>query len=366
MTAMLDTDLDAGLNTIIIPSKGRLNQLLSYLVYLSAHRVPYRIVVLESGDQYPDLAAAFSMLRLTHTRYADQTPVRDKLIDVLARTDTPFVSLCTDDDITTWAGIRASVEFLHGNPDYSACQGYHAMFSIAPPALNLLRVVWFTPGLNQPSPLRRLNELLRRYQPICWATFRTDSLRRTFLTASQLQMFVFGELAWSGLTAIDGRVHRLPLVYCWRRIDPLNPMGHPLYAWMESPEEFRVQYERYRQFLLDALSPMEGMTATQLTRVFDLMHWRYFAREFDFGVIDHFIGATLDKPDLSVLDTEATHAFYPALPRTDSGWSAEAQRADRVYRVFAGMLDPEPRREIQLPLATLEALLQDLDMYPLL
>lgn len=366
MTAVLDTGVDPALNTIIIPSKGRLNQLLSYLVYLSAHRVPYRVVVLESGHEYPDLAEAFSLLRLTHTRYADETPVRDKLNDVLARTDTPYVSLCTDDDITTWTGIRESVAFLHHNPDYVACQGYHALFSIAPPALNLLRVAWFTPGLNQPSPLNRLNELLRRYQPVCWATFRTDCLRRTFLTASQLSMFIFGELAWSGLTAIAGPVHRLPLVYCWRRIDPLNPMGHPLYAWMESPEEFRVHYERYRAFLLGALSPVAGMTTTQLTRLFDLMHWRYFAREFNFGIIDHFVGAAMDKPDLSVFDAQMAQDLYPALPSTDSGWRAEAQREDRVYRLFAEMLDPQPRQEIQLPLATLEALLHDLDRYPLL
>jgi len=358
--------LDAGLNTIIIPSKGRLNQLLSYLVYLSAHRVPYPVVVLESGDEYPDLAATFSMLQLTHTRYAEDAPVRDKIIDVLARTDTPFVTLCTDDDITTWAGIRDSVEFLYRNPDHVACQGYHALYSIAAPAFNLVRVAWFTPGPAHSAPLHRLNELLRRYQPICWATFRTDCLRRTFATASQLPMFIFGELAWSGLTVIEGPVHRLPLVYCWRSIDPLNPMGHPLYAWMESPENFRAHYERYRTFMFDALGAVDGMTSEQLTRAFDLMHGRYFSREFDFGIVDRFVSAALESPDVSVFDAAMAQAIYPPLPATDKGWSAEAQRGDRVYRVFPAMLDPQPRDEIQLPLDTLEALLLDLDLYPVL
>ncbi|MFN0314724.1 MAG: TIGR00180 family glycosyltransferase [Burkholderiales bacterium] len=353
------------LNTIVIPSKGRVQQLLAYLSYLSANQVSYPVMVLESGSHYPQLRTLFPALDLSHIRYDEEIPFFRKVADGLGRVPTEFVSLCPDDDVTTSTGMRESVRFLSEHQDYSACQGYHALFSITGQVFNLVRVAWFTPSLDQADALARLNELVRRYQPVCWATFRTEAFRRTFDTVAKTDGLLFRELAWSANTVLEGKVHRLPLVYCWRRLDDIQLLGHPLYAFIEEPSVFLDEFARYRDALLKRLLQTSALNDQALTRTLDLIHWRYFARELDLGVMNFFTDTVLARPDASIADVQVYNTVKPRPPNTESGWKAEAARGGRTYHVFPDMLDPQPCEEIHLPLSAFDDLLADLDRYPL-
>ena len=213
--------------------------------------------------------------------------------------------------------------------------------------------------------LARLNELVRRYQPVCWATFRTEAFRRTFDTVARTDGLLFRELAWSANTVLEGKVRRLPLVYCWRRLDEIQLLGHPFYAFIEEPSVFLDEFARYRDALLKRLRHTSPMNDQALTRTLDLIHWRYFAREFDLGAINFFTDTVLARPDASIADAQVHNTVKPRLPNTESGWKGEAARAGRTYRVFPEMLDPKPSEEIHLPLSAFDDLLADLDRYPL-
>src|SRR5690606_35809072 len=91
--------------TLLIPSRGRPKSLEALLAYLESKRVPFRILVLESGHTYSDLIKRFGNLNIEVSNYSEQVTGASQLHDAGARVNTPVVCRCTGDDVTIVDGI---------------------------------------------------------------------------------------------------------------------------------------------------------------------------------------------------------------------------------------------------------------------
>ena len=334
--------------TILLPSKGRAALLKAALRYYNSVRLPYKILVLLSGDEGVHQPEDYPNLDLTIVPFSDETRLPAKLIEGLRHIRTPLVALCTDDDIVLAEGLKKVGGFLAANPDYSAAQGYHAVFSHVDTTVNLTHVAWFCPSVESDDPLQRVHEVIRRYQPICWAVFRPDTFHKIIDHIRPEIALIFQEFLWALTAVIDGKVKRLPLMYCLRRDDRIYLTGHPQLAMLESPQQYFLEYATYREMFVSQLAPKLTRSKADFARMLDLSHLCYLSRELDSGVFNYFAAEVLANPKTSVLDEAMDRALRPNPHHAQEGWDKQVVQGNITYRLFNRFLYPEPRDEILL------------------
>ncbi|MDX2074208.1 MAG: TIGR00180 family glycosyltransferase [Alphaproteobacteria bacterium] len=347
--------------TILIPFKGEASQLAALLSYFSTMEVHYPVMLLLSGNRATCLPGEYPNLNLQVFEFSEDTPFFSKLREGIKQLKTPLVAMCAADDVSLSDAIKKAGGFLWQNPEYSACHGYNVKFSEEAEAIKLLRIDNFTPSIDADDPLMRLNALMRRYQPVCWAVFRTQTMQAISDNFTPDLNFMFNEFLWSGIAALTGKIKRLPMIYCLRRKDTLHLMGHPLYAMLESPQKFFSEYLAYRDKLLAFLRPASTLDQTSLERTVDLIHACHFSREMLPSTFNYFTDHVLANPTTSIHDP-AINA--PMISQPSPGKCAKEIRRDhRVYRAFPAFLNPEPIAEIHLPRNFVRKLIGDIKPY---
>jgi glycosyltransferase domain-containing protein len=295
--------------------------------------------------------------------YPDEIGFPEKLADGAIQVKTLLTALCTDDDITLVDGIKQAAGFLNKNRDYSAAQGYHAYFSQQETSVNLLNVAWFTPSQESDDPLTRVHQTLQRYQPTCWAVFRTSTFHKIIAALRPDLPLILQELLWALTALIDGKIKRLPMIYCLRRVDRGYSDGHPFLSIFESPQTYFAQYASYRDALVQQLSPLVNRNRDALTRMLDLSHLSLLTREVDGGMINFFSDHVLANPTASMHDTAIDNALRPAPQHANDGWAKTITRAGVDYHLFQHFLTPEPAEEIHLAAGYEAALIKDICRY---
>ena len=193
--------------TVLILSKNRPKDLAKILKYFSREKLPYKIFIVAEGAGYEDICAGDAGLSIELLQIKEKS-LAEKIVEGLKKVTTPLVTVCSDHDIVFAEAIAKTGGFLMQNAEYSACQGHHGRFCDGS-ELELIDILWFTPSLDEAEPLQRLINLIRRYQPICWATFRADALMRIADSFREFQGELYFELLWSLGAAIED--HRLPI-----------------------------------------------------------------------------------------------------------------------------------------------------------
>lgn len=350
--------------TILIPSKSRPKNLSALLGYFEKSQVVCKIVVLESGNSYRNLLGDFPHLDIELHTFDPDISFGSKLLSGAQLVKTSLVCICTDDDLVLKDSIDQCAAFLTDHQEYSACQGYHARFEQRDLDFYLLDFLWFTPSLEASDPLKRLQNLITRYQPICWAVFRIEVILRLHRIFSDIQSLLFFELLWSSMAAITGKVKRIPMLYCLRKNDPLQLVGHPLYLFAESPEKFFRDYLAYRGSLQKALYPDKQPSAHD-HRILDLMHACLFHNASDLSTLQYVTQKAMENPEASVFDS----ALYPSIQQPAQHFSEEGnkmvQRGIRRYHLSEKFLNPEPSDEIKVSPNFHLKLLSDLDKFHL-
>ena len=56
----------------------------------------------------------------------------------------------------------------------------------------------------------------------------------------------------------DWQIRRMPEVFCLRKQSDMYLTGHPLYLFLESPQDFIEQYKEYRKRLLKIINYTEN------------------------------------------------------------------------------------------------------------
>jgi hypothetical protein len=295
--------------------------------------------------------------------FSESATLFAKLRAGLATVRTPFAAMCADDDIVLPKGLDACLEFLQQNPDYSAAQGYHAQFGEDGDNVAFYDIAYFTPSLDHPDPIERITALMHRYQQVTWAVFRSEVVKEVIGHFSPCKTIMFNELLWSGIATMRGKVKRLPVLYCMRRIDKLHFMGHPFYALMESPQNFIQEYAPYRSIMANILASVSRFNPVQSERLLDTLHYYFVCKEIDTGPLSFFIHELVKNPDISIHDPQIDKSIRPNMPDLSSGWEKEVQYGTHRYRFFGKILRPEPSDEIHLALGFEDMLLADVRGY---
>ncbi len=351
--------------TILIPFKGDSSQLAALLNYFNAMDVRYPVMLLLSGSRATCLLGEYPDLNLQVFEFSEDTPFFGKLREGIKQLKTPLVAMCAADDVSLPDGIKKAGGFLWQNPEYSACHGYYVKFSEESEAINLFKIADFSPSIDADDPLMRLNALMRRYQPVCWAVFRTQTMQAISVNFTPGLNFMFNEFLWSGIAALTGKIKRLPMIYCLNRKGPRYIMASPVFMLMESPQkffsEFFPEYVSYRSKLLAFLRPASTLDQTSLERAVDLIHACHFSREMQPGTFNYFTDHVLANPATTIHDPAINGPMASQL--SPSKCAKEIRHAHRVYRAFPDFLKPEPIAEIHLPRNFLRKLIEDVRPY---
>jgi len=116
--------------TLIVPTYNRPVLLNGLLGHLATKRASFPILVLDSSqsahrDQNSRIISKYK-LNTQHVLFDENIAFQSKISAQLAKVETPYVSLCADDDLVFPGAIEACVKELEAADDTVAC---HACLS---------------------------------------------------------------------------------------------------------------------------------------------------------------------------------------------------------------------------------------------
>ena len=308
--------------TIILPTHNRVDLCKAQVRFLQRWGIHHRVIVADSSD-VPDDGLREACTGLIEYRRFDPETLPDIKLAVVARSvSTPYVAMMTDDDISFPHTIDACLDYLRRNPDTVVAQGYVLGFSAIERSIDIHSMQWFIGTIAEPTPLRRLYELMRRYQPFFWAAFRTDVYVRAMEAANAVKGTFFQELAFTATVSLLGNAARLPMIQTLRGDEESHTPAaesHPFFWFLKDARLFFNTYARYRDALVDLLHeldtgrPPKKGALFRLARllggdapvesgpesaghVIDIIHATYFGREVDTGKINHVARMLLGDP----------------------------------------------------------------------
>lgn len=209
-------------HTLVINTFNR-PQCLYRLLRFTALDLPVGRVLVVDGSNEPyrsqnrEVAALFAErmpLRLEQLEAGISAVEQARLVPGLV--ETPFMTLCHDDNFFVHSTLRACIAYLRAHADYTACAGGTISFSFPDDRLS----VSISEGapLEQEDPLDRMSHFLADHWPADFATWRTAP--RAFANAA-LDLYyrdeTFAEPLHVALGALQGKFHVLPeisLIFC--------------------------------------------------------------------------------------------------------------------------------------------------------
>jgi len=275
----------------------------------------------------------------------------DKLAAAVADVATPYVVLIPDDDIVLPQAIADAIAFLDGHPDFVVAHGYFVAFSphFSPhgDTIDMHQMIGFTPSIADEQPLRRLYNLLRRYQSFYWGVFRTGIFRTAVTAACAMHVVAFRELTAMSTAILQGKVARLRSVYALRgpvKSHAAIHQSHPFFFFLRDAREFFGNYVLFRDGIASFIrrNGIATPPGVSLEQLLDLTYAAYLGREVNTGTINHAVELLLGD------------ALPPIQPESAPGWQEPAE-GDVVHRSAADnrryiwrrqVLDAEPRDEI--------------------
>lgn len=346
--------------TIIMPTHNRPALCRAQVQFLRRTQFQHRVIVADSSEQ-PDPELRRVCRGLIEWRQFDPaTGPNEKVAAVARSVTTPYVAVIADDDVSFPHAIDACLAFLQDNPDHVVAQGYVLSAIMSREAFDIQNVLWFTQGISESTPLRRLYELMRRYQPFFRAVLRTDACLQALDEASLAEGPFFKELAFTATVAALGKSKRLPLIYTLRGEEEslTQAKGHPFYWFLSNTNTFFGGYVQYRNRLaafltelqkregeLDANISAQNKTPEELTHLLDIIHASYFGREIDTGMINHTARVLLGDA-IKPLKLEGSKWHDEAIGQEDVVHPARREGRSYVWR--KEVLNAEPRSEITI------------------
>jgi glycosyltransferase domain-containing protein len=397
--------------TVMLPTHNRPAYCAAQLRFFRDCGLAHPIVVADSSDPADAQAVREACAGIARYLHFDPSIGVIKKLERAVRTiETPFVVAAPDDDVTFPHAIDAALAHLQQNPDFAAAQGYVLRFSAHGDDFDIHTVSGFTPTIGHDEPLQRLYHLIRRYQLIFWAVFRTETFAAAMEAASSTDGLIFQELTSAATAALRGKIARLPVVFSMRgmeesmsRLDRV----HPFFWFLQDSRTFFASYAAYRGKLLRwlrrealATKPLRvrlglwrealsgGLASVRrhgragipslrrlvrnrgfpfsdgadLEQVVDLIHGIWLAHEVDSGILNHTVRRLLGDPLPPI-----------SVPPVSAEWREPAE-GDEVHRSPHGerryiwrreVLTAEPREEIAITPDEMARVERELDDYRL-
>lgn len=280
--------------TLIIPTYNRTRLLAALLSYLETEKADCRVLVLDSS--HPEVLAANRARVAASSLDIEFADLSDLVLDEkwrqgVHKVSTPYCALCADDDLIILDGLRRCLDALRGHPAAVAAQGFSFTFLPRPDGdMELNNIVYFSPSIDEGSPLQRLAKLFEQYQAPSYGAFRTVALQRIFDTLQPMTNILPRELLWSALTVIEGPLIRLPDFSYGRSMGPSGAYEHwhPLEWFCKDPDGLFASYLRYRELMADAViqRPDNEQRFGNVHNMLDLIHFRYLAKHAPDSVLE--------------------------------------------------------------------------------
>jgi glycosyltransferase domain-containing protein len=374
--------------TIILPTHNRPEECLAQLRYLQGCSVAHRVIVADSSDA-PDPRIKDACVGAIEYRHFEASgTLGAKLASVAYSVVTPYVALMTDDDISFLHAIDACLRHLQRHPDCVVAQGYVLEATADDDRIDIHGVRCHVEGVAEIEPLRRLYQLMRRYQPSFWAVFPKPAFLGAIDAFNAAQGVIFQELAFVSTLAVLGNSVRIPLVHTLRTNQESAAQatqGDPFYWFLKDAPTFFAGYVKYRDNLLRALRDVEtgagsnGQIASRRVRPgwfagraaevpadvarhiqeLDMIHARYFGRKVDTGMINHTARSMLGEhlPPLKPPKPEPQTATHQVVDTVHP-----SAVAGRRYVWRSAMIDAVPSGEVTIDaqeMARVEAALDE-------
>lgn len=358
--------------TLVIPTYNRPHLLAALLTYLERENPDCHVLVLDSSR--PELLAtnrarvAASNLDTEFSEFPSLDPA-EKWRQGINQVRTAFCALCADDDVVILETLQQCLDVLRNNPAAAAVQGHSFTFLPRPDGdIELNNVVYFTPTIDDPSPLERLKRLFQRYQAPSYSVFRTPTIQAAFNTLQPVTEILARELLWSALTVIEGQLIRLPNFSYGRSMGPSATYEHwhPLEWLCKDPDGLYSAYLRYRKMLTAAVAnrPGNAYQIEEIHRVLDLIHLRYLANHAPDSVLQFIIEQQMEGIDF----TEYWSRYELHLPLYEAAGIGTASSSselltvrgkERSYLLFPNFYAPLGTEPVQIP-----DIIRKLDNYP--
>lgn len=334
--------------TVVLPTRNRPGNIAGQLRLFAKSGL--NVIVADSSD--PDNATkirAASESSAEYLSYPSETKFFDKLADVIAKVETPFVVLASDRKITFPHAIESALQFLQSHENYISAQGYVIGFGIHGDDIDINRVVFFTPTIEDDDPLHRLYHLMRRYQSRQFSLFRLKPLLAAVSQATMVDGTMFQEIMFMNALVLQGKVARLQNIFTLQTIEqsfsPLRDID-PLYWFVDDPESFFQRYLPYRRSLARFISDnrMTQFTMSHLDHALDAIHAVWLNYNFTPGALNLAAQQLLDgkNPDLP-------HP-RPPLPWQKIKWKdvVQPRKGGGRYIWRRSVLGAEPSSEIRI------------------
>jgi hypothetical protein len=284
------------------------------------------------------------------------------LAAVLGTVETPFVLVVSDRKITLPHAIPALLSHLRRSPDHAVAQGYILGYEIHEDTIDINRVIWFTPTIDENEPLQRHYHLMQRYQSWAFAIFRRDALRKAVEQAKRVDGPVFQEILLMNALALQGKLARLPVVLSLQsdeRSLHAPKRNDPFFWFIDDINSFFLHYLCYRRTLTQLIFELGISTLPQseLNQLVDMVHAVWLHRNFDDGVLNHAARLLLGDPIRPI-----PHPYAPIGWREPTAGDMEIRRGHR-YLWRREVLAAEPRDEIHILAEEIDRVSEELDTY---
>jgi len=362
--------------TLLIPTFNRPVELGMLLRYLARHEARFRIIVLDASDlrnQERNTAILAQLSLAEHCNFVPGAPFAEMVSTALNDVETPYCSLIPDDDLLLPGGLAAALRHLRGHPEFAAAQGYNVAFLPYQNGIRLIDTVEWCPTVGEERPLARLYHLVRRYQPINWAVYRTEALQRSFAPTVGIDVdnLMMWELTQAFLAVREGKIACLPMFYRLRReegsVVPRRQL-HIFHQFVTQPEGLLRDIIRCRALLIEAFAsgPDRDLGQVEIARVIDLIHGHFFWRHFDAGTAEFLIQKSLDLLPPDALAAGEASMSESEMPPPDPESAADTLTVDgdqhRIW-VEPGMLKALANPEISVTMHDIRQLIADLAAY---
>jgi glycosyltransferase domain-containing protein len=284
--------------TLIIPTFNRPQLLSSALAYLQAECAECRILVADSSREDARKSnravAARQKLDLEYLEFPVETHPFDKFREAVQMANTPFCALCADDDLVVLDGVRQCLDALRQNPKAAVAQGYSFSFQCqSDGSMELGAILYFTPTIDEVTPLARLANLFDCYQAATYGNYRTAVLQQIFDSLRPMKSILARELLGSALASIEGAMIRVPYFSHGRSMSPSENYEHwhPLEWFIRDAQSLFEEYHQYRELIAERVLQRADNDCDEraVRHILDLVHLRYFAKHAPEAALDFII-----------------------------------------------------------------------------
>ncbi len=381
--------------TLLIPTYNRPELLQRLLRYLERERAQFPIVVLDSSN--PDTQARNKeaidavSLDVHHAVFAETMDPYVKMREGFKLTNTPYCSLCADDDILMVSAIQRCVEQLENDPKAAVAHGQYFNFR-EDRSFNLSYVVYRGKSVDRTRPLERLRMLFASYEAVLYGVTRTEIALRAFRDVDKMNTVLGKELLTAALTIIAGKALRISDFFYGRSTGEslAYTAWHPHQILAEEPGFMFEQYPQFRELLLQRLQEIEphGLAAATVAKVIDLMLLRYLEPFLRHDVLDTMLDLSMRGQDSAAIVTKIWDTYvrtarpsHPDEPLLDSSggyspgrlgsgrpkdyvWTGQSWDGnERKYLVFYEFLFPDMQPTVLADKEKLVSLLHSLNGY---